>query len=123
MDLKYPNSDRLARVAQWLASPEGMEHFADFFGPTVDLVPAPGHAPLGPSARDRVSSAGELVNALVRERLGRRRTWLKRDEKVRKSAWAGRGNRPTEQDHYRSISVHERPGLAACAAENRSGYL
>ena len=68
MDLKYPNSDRLARVARWLASPEAMEHFADFFGPTVDLVPAPGHAPLGPSVLDRVSSAGELVAALVRTR-------------------------------------------------------
>lgn len=111
MDLKYPDSDRLKRVARWLASPDAMDHFSDFFGPTVDLVPAPGHAPLEPNARDRLSSAGELVNALVRAGLGRRRNWLQRDAKVKKSAWAGRGHRPTEQDHYRSISVHEWPVL------------
>lgn len=116
MDLKYPDSDRLARVAQWLASPEAMEHFADFFGPNVDLVPVPGHAPVGPSVRDRVSSASEFVNALVYEGLGRRRGWLRRIEKVKKSAWAGRGRRPTERDHYRSISVHASPDLGFEAA-------
>lgn len=111
MDLKYPNPERLARAARWLASPEAMVHFADFFGPTVALVPVPGHAPLKLSAKDLVLPTSELVAALVREGLGRPRTWLRRDEKVRKSAWAGHGNRPTEQDHYRTISVHEWPVL------------
>ena len=111
MDLKYPSPERLAGIARWLASPEAMEHFADFFGPTVALVPVPGHAPVKSSAQDRLSPTSELVTALARERLGRPRPWLRRDEKVKKSAWAGRGHRPTEQDHYRSISVHEWPVL------------
>jgi hypothetical protein len=63
MDLKYPNSDRLARVARWLASPEAMEHFADFFGPNVDLVPVPGHAPVGPSVFDFAYAARAFRDA------------------------------------------------------------
>lgn len=113
MDLKYPSPDRLARIARWMASPDAMEHFADFFGPAVVLVPAPGHAPL---KQHRVSPSSELATALVREGLGRQRTWLQRDQKVLKSAWAGRGSRPTEHDHYRTISAHRPPSLALGAA-------
>lgn len=109
MDLKHPSPDRLASIARWLASSDAKGHFADFFGPAVVLVPAPGHAPL---KQHRVSPSSELVAALVREGLGRQRTWLQRDEKVQKSAWAGRGNRPTEHHHYRTISAHGLPSLA-----------
>ena len=108
MDLKYPSPDRLASIARWLASPDAMQQFAEFLGPTVALVPAPGHAP---SRSNHVSSSSELVAALTQERLGKPRPWLQRAERVEKSAWAGPGRRPTVADHYRTIVVSESPSL------------
>lgn len=108
MDLKYPSPDRLASIARWLASPDATQHFADFLGPAVALVPAPGHAP---SRSNRVSSSSEFVAALAREGLGAPRPWLQRTERVEKSAWAGPGTRPTVADHYRTIFASGSPSL------------
>ena len=108
MDLKYPSPDRLASIARWLASADAMQHFADFLGPAVALVPAPGHAP---SRSNGVSSSSEFVAALAREGLGAPRPWLQRTERVEKSAWAGPGTRPTVADHHRTIVASRSPSL------------
>ena len=106
MDLKRPNPHRLPKIARWLASADGRTYFGEFFGPGVALVPAPRHVPLRPGHRQRLSPTGELVAALEDAELGNLRDWLERDVGVAKSAWAPRGQRPTELDHRRTISVH-----------------
>lgn len=78
-----------------------------FFGPEDVLVPVPGSTPQCP---ERPWAAGELAKALVGEGLGRA-AWpgLRRISKVRKSAYALIGARPSVWRHYESFALADSP--------------
>ena len=80
---------------------------AEFLRPNSVLVPVPGRAPCVPDER---SLAERLATALIRNGLGQR-VWLglKRVHRVRKSATAPPGLRPTVEDHYQSFGIE--PGV------------
>jgi len=110
MDLKFSDPERIKSIASWMASDHGRVLYPTYFGPGVVLVPAPGHAPRAKGGTPR-STTVELVRALEAEGLGRRREWLRRLEKVPKSAWS-RGTRPTEERHHATIAHSTPLGLA-----------
>jgi hypothetical protein len=78
-----------------------------FFGPDDVLVPVPGSTPQSP---DRAWAADRLAKALVGEGLGRV-AWpgLRRTCKVRKSAYALIGARPSVWRHYESFALADSP--------------
>jgi hypothetical protein len=84
---------------------------AEFLCPNSVLVPIPGRAPCVPDER---SLAERLAAALIREGLGQI-VWqgLKRVHRVRKSATAPPGLRPTIEDHYLSFAIE--PDMAPAA--------
>ena len=77
--------------------------FRDFFGTEVIILPAPGHAPI----RDGSSwPIQDLAIALGKYSMGQAHNWLRRTERVQKSAFAGPGQRPTALDHYSTIALY-----------------
>ncbi len=84
-------------------SDPGRELFPTYFGSDVVLVPAPGHAPRARGGKPR-STTVELVRSMEAEGLGRRREWLRRWQKVPKSAWS-RGDRPTQELYHATITL------------------
>ena len=109
MDLKFSDPERIKNIASWMASEHGRDLFPTYFGSGVVLVPAPGHAPRARGGRPR-STTVELVRSMEAEGLGRRKEWLRRREKVPKSAWS-RGDRPTEARHHTTIALSAPPTL------------
>lgn len=109
MDLKFSDPERIKSIASWLASDNGRDLFPTYFGSGVVLVPAPGHAPRVRGGAPR-STTVELVRSMEAEGLGRRREWLRRLEKVPKSAWS-RAARPTEERHYSTTALSAPPSL------------
>lgn len=109
MDLKYSDPERIKNITSWLASDHGRGLFPTYFGSEVVLVPAPGHAPRARDGKPR-STTVELVRSMEAEGLGRRREWLRRREKVPKSAWSP-GYRPTEEHHHATIALSAPPDL------------
>ncbi|MDE2981064.1 MAG: hypothetical protein OXU74_07705 [Gemmatimonadota bacterium] len=109
MDLKFSDPERIKSIASWLASDRGRDLFPTYFGSGVILVPAPGHAPRAKGGVPR-STTVELVRSMESEGLGRRKEWLRRLEKVPKSAWS-RGSRLTEERHHATIALSTAPVL------------
>ena len=105
MAIKSSKPPTIAGFAGYLRRRLNEGVFTAFFGSDVVLVPAPGHAP-APDTTPQ-SSTGELVRAMAQQGLGREATWLLRQTKVAKSAWAGPGERPTTHEHYDSVVVPE----------------
>ncbi len=110
MAVKRSEPTIITRFAGHLRERLNEEEFTGFFGSDVVLVPAPGHAPAPDPTQQ--SSAGELVRAMAHEGLGTAATWLLRQKKVAKSAWARPGERPTTRGHYDSVMVREDPQLS-----------
>ena len=108
MDLKFSDPERIRNIASWMASDHGRDLFPTYFGSDVVLVPTPGHAPRARGGKPR-STTVELVRSLEAEGLGVRREWLRRKEKVPKSAWSR--DRPTEERHYATIVLSAPPAL------------
>lgn len=80
------------------------EIVTEFLAPDAVLVPAPRSAPL--ASKDALWPARILCEALVRGGLGFEvLPCLVRTEAVRKSAYAGVGERPTPRRHYDTIRV------------------
>lgn len=109
MDLKFSDPERIKNIASWMASDHGRDLFPTYFNPGVVLVPAPSHAPRAKGGEPR-STTIELVRSMEAEGLGTRKEWLRRLEKVPKSAWS-RGARPTEERHYATIAPSVPPAL------------
>ena len=109
VDLKYSDPERIKNIASWMASDQGRDLFPTCFGSEVALVPAPGHAPRAKEGKPR-STTVELVRSMEAEGLGKRKEWLRRLQKVPKSAWS-RGDRPTEQCHHETIAFSAPPDL------------
>ena len=109
MDLKFSDPERIKNIASWMASDHGRDLFPTYFGSDVVLVPAPGHAPRARGGKPR-STTVELVRSMEAEGLGIRKEWLRREQKVPKSAWS-RGDRPTEERHHTTIALAARPAL------------
>ncbi len=103
MDLKFSDPGRIKSIASWLASDHGRDLFPTCFSSDVALVPAPGHAPRTKGGEPRPTTV-ELVRSMESEGLGKPRQWLRRQEKVPKSAWY-RGDRPTEERHHATPPV------------------
>jgi predicted amidophosphoribosyltransferase len=78
-----------------------------FFSSDDVLVPVPGSTPHAP---DRAWAADTLAKALVGQGLGRV-AWpgLRRISKVRKSAYASSGARPSVWRHYESFALADSP--------------
>ena len=115
MDLKFSDPVRIKNIASWMASDHGRELFPTYFGSDVVLVPAPGHAPRARGGKPR-STTVELVRSMEAEGLGIRREWLRRRQKVPKSAWS-RGDRPTEERHHTTIALSVPPILGFDAVD------
>jgi hypothetical protein len=82
---------------------EGGAALAGFLGPNSVLVPVPGSAP---SCADDFLIAERLAAAFIAEGLGKS-IWrgVRRVRRVRKSATAPPGSRPTVAEHYASFAV------------------
>jgi len=110
MAVKKSNPKTMAGVATYLRQRIDEGEFRSFFGPEVNLVPAPGHAPASDAMQQ--SSSRELARAMEDRGLGTVAGWLHRETKVPKSAWASPGERPTTRDHYSSVIVAEGPQIS-----------
>ncbi len=99
----------LSLAAQRLKESVDEAWLGAFLGPGVTLVPAPRSAPLVAGA---LWPASRVCEELVKLGLGREvLSCLERKEAVAKSAYAGRGERPTVQRHLETISLE--PALLA----------
>jgi hypothetical protein len=79
---------------------------ADLLAPDVVLVPAPGSAPPPPRQPDALWVPRRICEALLAAGFGSRmEPLLVRRQAVRKSASAGRRQRPDVQQHYDSFAV------------------
>jgi len=98
-------SKYVLRVQQQVRA--GSTALRGFFGPDDVLVPVPGSTP---ESADRAWAADRLAKALVAEGLGRV-AWpgLRRVCKVRKSAYALIGARPSVRGHYESFALADSP--------------
>ena len=101
--IKSGNDALFAQIAEHVVQLVLAGHFADYFGPSVTLVPVPGHAPLAPGA---VLLTARIARALQRAGLADRfEALLERNAAVQKSAFALAADRPTAAVHFASLSV------------------
>jgi adenine/guanine phosphoribosyltransferase-like PRPP-binding protein len=99
------NDDRLfEQIAEHVEQLAAAGVFPQFFGPSVVLVPVPGHAPLAPGA---VSTAERIATALAGHGLGTVSRVLTRTRKVTKSAWAKGPDRPRAKEHFDTITMEQ----------------
>jgi len=105
--LKRADPEFLTKAAALVARQVAEGQFPGFFGRNVTLVPVPGSAP-------RVDANTLWVGAKLAEALrahglaGQIWTPLQRGRRVRKSATAGPGERPSVQTHIDSFDVTDR---------------
>lgn len=103
LGLKYGRDRLPERIAGYLWKRWNRGLFRDFFGAEVLVLPAPGHAPI----RDGSSwPMQDLAIALEKYSMGQAHSWLRRTERVQKSAYADPGQRPTSLDHYSTIALY-----------------
>jgi hypothetical protein len=96
----------IALAAQRIRERWPITELEGFLGPDVLLVPAPRSAPLKDA--DALWPARSTCEAFVRMGHGRGvETLLHRFQPVQKSAFAGKGTRPTALEHLASIAARE----------------
>jgi hypothetical protein len=104
-------SVRLIPYAVGRMSEDQPPELAELLGPDVVLVPAPGSAPLPPRQTNVLWVPLRISEELVTAGFGARvAPVLVRQKAVRKSSFAGPGDRPSVQEHYDSMGVIHRIG-------------
>lgn len=107
--IKASNLEAFRLAAQRVRAFTEAGHFAASFGHDVTLVPVPGRAPLAPGA---VSRTQAICFALIDQQLAREmQPLLERITPVAKSAYAAPGERPSADEHFKTLALG--PVLAA----------
>lgn len=112
-----PPRNVIAYTVERLRAEPSAAALRDLLSPNVVLVPCPGSAPLPPPQVARgpaLWTPRQICRALLAAGLGSAiLECLQRETPIRKSAFAGRGARPTPREHYESIGT---VGMALVAA-------
>lgn len=101
--IKHDWPPGIAHAVERLAEEFGNTPLAEVLGPEVSLVPAPKSAPLVEGA---LWPARRIADELVRRGLGKEVIpCVRRITPVKKSAYAGPGERPTAKAHFESMET------------------